>query len=266
MPGALCAVSPKHSTKHLVNDGEDSTVCEQQDQNFFFFFCAVEILSREKVPYRDAWSHCRTAPPPGSVLPPWFCSPPAPEDTGKRKSGLQQWGNEMDLSKESRSRKWVERGKKTKEDERKLSRKRETEQKTLCVQRNITLSPRIQKPRGQQSHSTLHLKHQPKSCVESRSESYSTGWVKHLHMDYHMHHTYALTANMRSQTCDVCHWFCGGRHIHFISLLSSGAGLSICQPQKLPVKVNKAQLSNQFEFSFFVSFLPKSDGEEHFVV
>lgn len=48
MPGALCAVSPKHSTKHLVNDGEDSTVCEQQDQNLFFFFFALLKSSAEK--------------------------------------------------------------------------------------------------------------------------------------------------------------------------------------------------------------------------
>lgn len=36
----------KAFNSHLVSDGEDSTVCEQQDQNFFFW--SVEILSSEK--------------------------------------------------------------------------------------------------------------------------------------------------------------------------------------------------------------------------
>lgn len=75
---------------------------------------------------------------------------------------------------------------------------------------------------------------------------------------------------MHTQTCDVFHWFCSGRLIHLISLLSSWTGLSICQPQsflsksiKLSCRINSAFLSS-FPFGFTESL--KSDGKKRFVV
>lgn len=85
--------------------------------------------------------------------------------------------------------------------------------------------------------------------------------------------TYIWTTYMRTQTCDVCHWLCGGGgggRIHFISLLSSWTGLSICQAQSFLSKSIK--LSCRINSAFLSLFPPGSaesrepDGKKHFVV
>lgn len=57
------------------------------------------------LPYRDAWSRCRTAPRPGSMLPPCFCSPPATEvrHTQRKRDGPEERKTDLVLKESEQS-------------------------------------------------------------------------------------------------------------------------------------------------------------------
>lgn len=214
-----------------------------------------------KVLYRDAWSHCRTAPPPGSMLPPCFCSLPAPENTkreGGEGGGMVEKGDTFSAKRVDRVDE--SRGKNKQEGEHEAER--DTEQRTLCVLRNYPpptpnslLCSSIQEPWGHQSHTAkIRPRQQSVAALEVPLKGSCPGSTTFI---------WTTICTTRMHTCEVCHWFCGGRHICFVSLLSSWTGLSICQQQSLQSTSIKPNCQTN---PAFLSLFPfSSDGRKHHV-
>lgn len=175
---------------HLANDGEDSTVCEQQDQNFFwFFFRSVEILSSEK---------CCT------VMHEAIVTQLHPQDQRLLP------GSAVALHHKTRERESGCSGERWRVDESrgKKKRKRIRTKDIVCLDssQNVTLTPPLLflHPKAQRPAEPLHAPSwtQPKSCLDSivwqllkshwSSESYSAGLGQTHSYGLPHTHTYAL--------------------------------------------------------------------------
>lgn len=244
----------KTFNSHLVSDGEDSTVCDQRDHSFFFF-CSVETPSAVKsaVPWcMKPLSHSSTPKINASSL---VLQSPCTRRKQKEKERMQ-WKNETDF-KQKGDRVNESRGGKAKENETKWSKKRDRTKDIVCLGKCHTHTPpsfvtasKCPEARRATPRSILNT-----AKITSRQHSVtalevSVGATRRLGSNsYRLPHKRNY---MHTLTCDVCHWFCGGRHIHFISLLSSWTGLSICQPQSFLSKSIK--LSCQINSAFLSSF------------
>lgn len=106
------------------------------------------------------------------------------------------------------------------------------------------LAPFYKKPSGLQRHTAVIVPRQ--NSKKQRCWPWSSTSIQTSTCITYMH-PYTST-----RPYDVCRWFYGGRHIHFISLLQAWTGLSICQQQSLHSKAIK--LSCQTNSAFLSPF------------
>lgn len=249
--------SSRAFSSQLVNDGKDFPVCEQQEKKKL-----SSLLKSSAVKSAVPWcmkplSHSSTPRINASSL---FLQSPCTRK--HKKEGGGWWWRKKTHFQQKEQIKWLSQGGKTNKKEN--MKQKETQNKGHYVfwettppppPPNSLLCSSIQEPWGHQSHTAkIRPRQQSVAALEVPLKGSCPGSKTFI---------WTTICTTRMHTCEVCHWFCGGRHICFISLLSSWTGLSICRQQSLQSTSIKPNCQTN---PAFLSLFPfSSDGRKHHV-